>query len=98
MKLIPLLGSVSNVEHALLSYALTTALRLKPEFEFVTVNDVLPLSTTIACGFPNPDHSEHFMQYRLLDNPDLCLSGTAGKCQLVNYFIFEFRNGNSRQD
>ncbi|KAI6191297.1 Seryl-tRNA synthetase [Aphelenchoides bicaudatus] len=70
-------SSVSNIEQALLSYALSTALRLKPEFEFVTVNDILPLSTTIACGFPDPKQAEHFMQYQLLDNPSFCLSGTA---------------------
>jgi len=70
-------GSVSNLENALLSYAVSTALKLKPEFEFVTVDDVLPISTTVACGFPAPESSEHSLQYQLLDNKELCLSGTA---------------------
>lgn len=83
-------GSVSNIEQALLSYALSTVLRLKPEFEFITVKDILPLSTTIACGFPEPKEAERFMQYQLLDDPRFCLSGTAGKYFLQKrmYFVF----------
>jgi hypothetical protein len=82
-------GSMSNIEDALLSYALSTALRVKPEFEYITVEDVLPISTTIACGFPDPDTSQHSLQYRLLDDKRLCLSGTAGNLYLI-YFNSNF--------
>lgn len=68
---------MSNLEQALLSYAMSKAMKLKPEFEFISVDDILPLSTTIACGFPAPDSTDHFLQYQLIDNKDLCLSGTA---------------------
>lgn len=77
---------MSTLEHAILSYAMSTARKLKPTFELVSVDDILPFSTTVACGFPAPDETEHSLQYQLIDNKELCLSGTAGKQSFLNDF------------
>ena len=76
-------GSLASIENALLQYAIDAAQRLQPSLTLVDVDDVLPLTTTVACGFPAPTDTERLLQYTLVDHPRLCLSGTAG----ANFFL-----------
>lgn len=50
-------------------------------FTFITVDDILPISTTNACGINYINEDNHTMQYLLTNNEQKsthCLSGTAG--------------------
>nr|CAD2148329.1 unnamed protein product [Meloidogyne enterolobii] len=93
-----LIGTLADIERALLDYALNFVwkqLQLDDNVknvEMVNVEDILPVSTTRACGVPFQT-GQNPMQYRIFnaddiynssqkqielsDDLDLCLSGTA---------------------
>ncbi|KAI6243852.1 Seryl-tRNA synthetase [Aphelenchoides fujianensis] len=70
-------GALANIENALMIFARNIVCEEHPDAEYVEVDDVLPLATTHACGFPLPDQTERMLQYTLLDDETKCLSGTA---------------------
>ncbi|KAI1733133.1 tRNA synthetase class II core domain (G, h, p, S and t) domain-containing protein [Ditylenchus destructor] len=84
-------GSLANLENAILEYVMDT-LKQSGEFEYMHVDDILPLATTSSCGMVK-EGEDSVPQY-LLDNlPDYCLSGTAemGIAHNLRGKIFEER-------
>lgn len=72
---------MAELEDALLDYAFEFLLKTK-KFQLIDVDDVLPLSTTQACGVIQAPNS-HSIQYMVENLPGYCLSGTAGMHFLI---------------
>ncbi|CAD5219556.1 unnamed protein product [Bursaphelenchus okinawaensis] len=70
-------GAVANVEAALLQYAMETVKELKPDVNVVEVPDILPLTTTEACGVHPKSVDNHTLQYLVQQDSHMALSGTA---------------------
>ncbi|KAI6205797.1 hypothetical protein M3Y94_00833200 [Aphelenchoides besseyi] len=68
-----------DVENALMLLASKIVTEMLPTATFIDVDDILPIETTHACGFPLPTETERLLQYTLMDDESKCLSGTAGR-------------------
>ncbi|KAI6173907.1 Seryl-tRNA synthetase [Aphelenchoides besseyi] len=70
-------GPLADVENALMLLASKIATEMLPTATFIDVDDILPIETTHACGFPLPTETERLLQYTLMEDESKCLSGTA---------------------
>lgn len=68
---------MAEIEDSLMSYAYEFLLKTG-KFQLLEVDDILPLSTTKACGVIQAADA-HPIQYLIKNLPNYCLSGTAGK-------------------